>query len=250
MTNSNGRVGKRFAPFMLAALVVGFVPVGTGMIGSTSVVADTTLPASPARVGLGAADIFVSSFTILGGPAVTCTRSTTSGDVGVASTTAFTNTGCTISGVIHAGDPLAAQAYTNFGAAYDAIAATACTGAPLTGTLAGRTLAPGVYCVSAEAKTGVLTLNGPATASWTFKVTDGAHTGAFTGTNFSVVLGGGATACNVTWWSEAAATLTDSDLKGSILSGAGLTLTRGSVAGRAMGKAGVTLTDVVSLSGC
>jgi hypothetical protein len=120
----------------------------------------------------------------------------------------------------------------------------------LTGTLAGRTLAPGVYCVSAEAKTGVLTLNGPATASWTFKVTDGAHTGALTGTNFSVVMAGGGVACNVIWWSEAAATLTDSDLKGSILSGAGLTLTRGRLVGRALAKAAVTLTDVASLSGC
>jgi hypothetical protein len=192
----------------------------------------------------------LSGFAILGGPAVTCTRSTTAGDVGVGSTAAFTNTGCTISGTIHAGDAAAAQAYTAYVTAYDAIAATACTGAPLTGTLAGRTLAPGVYCVSAEAKTGVLTLNGPATASWTFKIMDGAHTGALTGTNFSVVMAGGGVACNVTWWSEAAATLTDSDLKGSILSGAGATLTRGSLVGRAMAKAGVTLTDVVSLSGC
>src|ERR1044072_8853832 len=143
-----------------------------------------------------------------------------------------------------------AQAYTDYVAAYNQIAALTCTGATLSGTLAGRTLAPGVYCVSAEAKTGVLTLNGPATASWTFKIMDGAHTGALTGTSFSGVMAGGGVACNVTWWSEAAATLTDSDLKGSILSGAGVTLTRGRFVGRAMAKAAVTLTDVVSLGGC
>src|SRR5947208_1720776 len=108
----------------------------------------------------------VLRFAILGGPAVTCTRSTTSGDVGVASTTAFTNTGCTITGNIHAGDASAAQA------------------------------------------------------------------------------------CNVIWWSEAAATQTDSDLKGNILSGAAITLTRGSFVGRALAKAAVTLTDVRTLSGC
>jgi hypothetical protein len=192
----------------------------------------------------------VLSFAILGGPAVTCTRSTTSGDVGVASTTAFTNTGCTITGNIHAGDALAAQAYNDYLNAYNNIAATSCSGPVLTGTLAGRTLAPGVYCVSAEAKTGVLTLNGPATGSWTFKVTDGASTGAFTGTSFSIVLAGGAQACNVIWWSEAAATQTDSDLKGNILSGAAITLTRGSFVGRALAKAAVTLTDVRTLSGC
>jgi len=185
------------------------------------------------------------SFAILGGPAVTCTRSTTSGDVGVASSTAFTNTGCSISGNIHAGDALAAQAYNDYLGAYNNIAATSCSGALLTGTLAARTLAPGVYCVSAEAKTGTLTLNGPATGSWTFKVA-----GAFTGTSFFVVMAGGGQACNVIWWSEAAATQTDSDIKGNILSGAGLTLTRGSFVGRALAKAAVTLTDVRTLSGC
>jgi hypothetical protein len=187
----------------------------------------------------------VLRFAILGGPAVTCTRSTTAGDVGVASTTAFTNTGCTITGNIHAGDDFAAQAYNDYLTAYNNIAATPCSGALLTGTLAGQNLAPGIYCVSAEAKTGVLTLNGPDTASWTFKVA-----GAFTGTSLSVVLAGGAQACNVIWWSEAAATQTDSDLKGNILSGAEITLTRGSFVGRALAKAAVTLTDVRTLSGC
>jgi len=192
----------------------------------------------------------VLSFAILGGPAVTCTSSTTAGDVGVGSSAAFTNTGCSISGNIHAGDASAAQAYNDYLNTYNNIAATPCGGAVLTGTLAGRILAPGIYCVSAEAKAGVLTLNGPATESWTFKVTDGASTGALTGTGFSVVMAGGGQACNVIWWSEAAATLTDSDLKGNILSGAGLTLTRGTVVGRALAKAGVTLTGVTSLGGC
>lgn len=192
----------------------------------------------------------VLRFAILGGPAVTCTGSTTAGDIGVGSSAAFTNTGCSITGIIHAGDASAAAAYSDYLNTYNNVAATACDGAILTGTLAGRILAPGTYCVSAEAKTGVLTLNGPTTGSWTFKVTDGASTGAFTGTGFSVVMAGGGQACNVIWWSEAAATLTDSDLKGNILSGAAITLTRGTLVGRALGKAGVTLTGVTSLGGC
>src|ERR1051325_6469937 len=190
-----------------------------------------------ARVAAAQSGGGVLSFAILGGPAVTCTSSTTSGDIGVATTTAFTNTGCSVSGNIHAGDAVAAQAYNDYLNTYNNIAATACSGATLTGTLAGRILPPGIYCVSAEAKTGVLT----------FKVTDGASTGALTGTSFSVVMAGGGQACNVIWWSEAAATLTDSNLKGNILSGAGLTLTRGSIVGRALAKAGGTLTGVTSL---
>jgi hypothetical protein len=63
-------------------------------------------------------------------------------------------------------------------------------------------------------------------------------------------MAGGGQACNVTWWSEAAATLTDSDLKGNILSGAAITLTRGSFIGRTLAKAAVALTDVTTLGGC
>jgi hypothetical protein len=236
MKNSNGHAAKWYAPIMVAALVVGFAPAGTGITGTSSVGADTTFLAS--------------SFSVLGGPGVTCTTSATTGDLGVATTTAFTNTGCAISGTIHAGDAVAAQAYSDFGTAYNEIAALTCTGGSLTGTLAGQTLAPGVYCVSAVAKTGVLTLNGPADASWTFKVMDGATTGALTGTNFSVVMAGGGVACNVIWWTEAAATLTDSDFSGRILSGAGLTITRGRLVGQVFAKAAVTLTNVASLSGC
>src|SRR5437762_13682986 len=75
-----------------------------------------------------------------------------------------------------------------------------------TGTLAGQSLSPGVYCVSSEAKTGVLTLSGGSNATWLIKV----PSGALTGTNFFVVLAGGAQACNVTWWVDAAATMTTS----------------------------------------
>jgi hypothetical protein len=77
--------------------------------------------------------------------------------------------------------------------------------------------------------------------------------GALTGTNFSVVLAGGAEACNVTWWVDAAATMTDSRFLGSILAGAAITLTRGSFDGNAWaGAAGVgdvTITGT-ALAGC
>jgi hypothetical protein len=73
---------------------------------------------------------------------------------------------------------------------------------------------------------------------WTFKVAPG----AFTGTNFTVVMAGQAQACNVTWWTDAATTMTDSDLKGTILSGAAATLTRGTLIGSTHAKAGVTIT--------
>ena len=56
-------------------------------------------------------------------------------------------------------------------------------------------------------------------------------TGALTGTNFNVVLTGGATCNNdVLWWTAEAATLTDSVFTGNILAGADITVPRRSLA--------------------
>jgi hypothetical protein len=184
----------------------------------------------------------VESFAVLGGTAVTCTDSVVTGDVGVALSTAFTNTGCTIAGNIHAGDVVAAQAYSDFLLAYADLAAKPC-GTFLTGTLAGQRLAPGVYCFDAAATlTGQLTLDGPSDGIWIFKIgTFG--TGALTGTSFSVVMADGGQACNVYWQVAEAATMTDSVFQGNILAGAAVTITRGSLVGRALAKdAAVTMT--------
>jgi ice-binding like protein len=195
-----------------------------------------------------------SGFAVLANAAVTCTGGSIVGDVGTfqaAPPGAITVTeGCLISGASDIGGPAAVAAYNAFLAAYAALAPQAGDVCPIiTGTLAGQSFAPGVYCVSAEAKTGVVTLNGPANGVWVFKVAPG----AFTGTSFSVVLAGGAQACNVTWWVDAAATLTDSDLKGNVLAGAAITLTRGTFAGNAWaGAAGVgdVTTTGTAVVGC
>jgi len=182
-----------------------------------------------------------AGFSVLANAAVTCTGGSIIGDVGTFQTTppgAITQTeGCVIDGALDIGGPAAVTAYNAFLDLYAALAPQPGDVCPIiTGTLAGQSFAPGVYCVSAEAKTGVVTLDGPANGIWVFKVAPG----AFTGTSFSVVLAGGAQACNVTWWVDAAATMTDSDLKGNVLAGAGITATRGTFAGNAWaGAAGV-----------
>lgn len=198
------------------------------------------------------------SFAVLAGTAVTCTDSAITGDVGVVLPTGFTNTNCTVSGTVHAGDAAAIQAYADYLAAYLAVAEIPCT-VTLTGSLAGLTLTPGVYCFDAAATTtgGTLTLKGPVNGVWLFKVgTSGV--GALTGTNFSVVTSGGAQACNVTWWVAQDATLTDSNFQGTILAGADITTTRGTYNGDAFaGGTGssdiptgaVTLTGA-TLAGC
>jgi hypothetical protein len=206
-------------------------------------------------LSLGAASSFaVLSAAANGGGAVTCTNTppptTITGDVGSSGGAAsVVNTGCTINGAIVA--PVSAQVLADFNRAYDGLAGVSCDQF-LTGTLAGVTLTPGVYCFAAAAAlTGTLTLSGPADATWLFKIgTSG--TGALTGTDFKVVMSGGADPCNVTWWVAEAATMTTSNFIGTILAGAGITVTSGGVGtfdGRALGKAGVTITGG-TLTGC
>jgi hypothetical protein len=191
-----------------------------------------------------------SGFAVLsaapnGTGAVTCTDAPISGDVGSSGArVSVVTTRCSISGAIVA--PVPTQVVSDFNAAYAAVAPKPGDVCPIiTGTLADKVLTPGVYCVSAEAKTGVLTLSGPSNATWTFKVAPG----AFTGSSFTVVMAGGAQACNVTWWVDAATTMTDSNLKGTILSGAAITFSRGTYIGNALAKAAVTMTGVAA-TGC
>ena len=200
---------------------------------------DSTSPSSAALLahrqgGGGGGGAAASGFAVLANAAVTCTAASIIGDVGTFRTAppgAITQTeGCVITGAVDVGGAAAVAAYNAFLSAYAALAPQLGDNCPvIAGTLAGQTLAPGVYCVSAEAKTGVLTLRGGSNATWIIKV----PAGALTGTNFQVVLAGGAQACNVTWWVDAAATMTTSAFQGNILAGAGITFTGGTLNGNA-----------------
>ena len=218
---------------------------------STCLLATTALlggvaTASAAAPAMGTA----SAFAVLGGTNVTCTSGVVTGDIGVSPGGAvpYTNTGCTVTGATPpATDAAAVQARADFLSAYAATQAMSCS-QMLTGTLSGENLAPGVYCVSAEAKTGLLTLTGGVNDVWVFLVN-----GALTGTNFSVVMAGGAQPCNVYWAPSAATTMTTSSLKGYILAGdaigGSITLTGGTLAGSALANIAVTMTDA-SVIGC
>jgi len=214
---------------------------------STSLVATTALLAGAssalAQVPLGAA----SNFAILGGTAVTCTNGVVTGDVGVSPGSAYTNTGCTIAGVVPPATNSAAKtAHADFLDAYKALETTTCT--QMLSDLANVKLAPGNYCVDSVAKTGTLTLTGPSTGVWNFKVN-----GGLTGTNFSVVMAGGGLACNVFWAPTAGVTMTTSAFKGNILAGnaadGAITMTGGTLTGRALADVGVTLTGT-GVVGC
>jgi hypothetical protein len=192
--------------------------------------------ASPkAAGGLGAA----ARFAVLADTALTCTNSTVTGPVGVASSsTAVTQTGCTLTAQVAPG------AYAAFLSAYSGIAGSLTPCTVLTGTLAGVTLGPGTYCFDAAATlTGTLTLTG--TGPWLFEIGTGG-TGALTATNFTVV---GSNPCGATWWVRQAVTLTTSAFQGTILAGTDITLTGTSLAGRILATGAVTMTGG-NIAGC
>jgi hypothetical protein len=225
---------------------------------------DSTGPSSPTKAALAAnralslATVAASTgFAVLANAAVTCTNGTILGDVGTFQATPtgkVTLTTCPVTGAVHVGDAVAKAAFNAFLAAYTALAPKTgdCDAAhTLLSTIpASVTLAPGVYCTGAAltATDVTLTLNaaGNANAAWTFKI--GNLTGALTGTNFTVALANGASACNVTWWVSQAVTTTTSAFKGNILAGAAITL-GGSLNGNAWSKADVT-TTTTALTGC
>ena len=224
------------------------------MNGSAFAKADVTITGTALVGGTAAVSApppVTSGFAVLANAAVTCTDGTISGEVGTfkaVPTGAITLTSCLVTGKTHVGDSLAIPAYNGFLASYAAAATTPC-GQVLTGTLAGVTLAPGVYCFDAAATlTGLLTLNGPSTGSWVFKIGTGG-TGALTGTSFSVAMAGGGLPSRVTWWVAQGTTMTDSRFIGTILGGAGITLTRGSMNGSAWAKADVTITGTALAGG-
>ena len=197
---------------------------------------------------LGAASGFaVLSAAAEGGGAVTCTDSIITGDVGSSGSEAsIVQTNCVIDGAVVA--PVSEEVVTDFNSAYHELALAQCD--EVLTTLDGQILSPGVYCFDAAATStgGVLTLAGPSDGIWIFRIGT-LGTGALTGTDFTVVTANGAEACNVYWSVAEAATMTDSDFKGTILAGAGITITGGSFEGDAMAKAGVTLTGATS-TGC
>jgi hypothetical protein len=204
----------RFLGLVFLAIVAGAWPVaaqasgGTGSAAGFAVLADST--------------------------GLTCTNSTITGAVGVAtSTTAITNTGCTMQPV-----QVAAGAYAGLVSLYNGIGAHLTPCHILSGTLDGQSLPAGTYCFpAAAAPTGTLTLTG--TGPWLFEIgTSG--TGALSPTSFTVL---GSNPCNVTWWARQAVTIKDSVFQGTVLAGADITLTGTSLTGRVLAKGAVTMTD-------
>lgn len=206
--------------------------------------------ASPAPVGLGAAD----GFAVLAGTTVTSAGvSTVTGDLGVSPGTAVTGFGPgVVSGSTHAGDAGAAAAHADLATAYlDATGRS-----PLllaSGVLDGLTLTPGVHETGAAMSlAGTLTLDAEGDPGAVFILQAGSTLA--TATDSHVTLAGGAQACNVFWQVGSSATLgAASLLRGSILAFTSITIGAGvTIDGRALARDGaVTMdSDTVTVPQC
>ena len=196
-----------------------------------------------------------SGFAVLGGSTVTSTGlSVLTGDLGVSPGTAITGFGPgVVTGTIHAGDAVAAQAQSDLTTAYNGLAGLACNTNLTDQDLGGKTLTPGVYCFSSSAQlTGMLVLDaqGNPNAVFIFQIASTITTG----TDASVVMINGGRACNVFWQVGSSATLgTGTTFVGNIVAYASITLTTGvSLSGRALARTGaVTMdTDTISAGDC
>ncbi|AWS46556.1 ice-binding family protein [Streptosporangium sp. 'caverna'] len=211
---------------------------------ATGIVVTTphTASAVAAPVPLGAA----TNFAVLAGTTVTNTGpSIITGDLGVSPGSAVTGfpPGAVVGGTIHSNDMAAINAKAALTAAYNNAA-----GQPADATipteLGGTTRTPGVYNSAAGTFgiTGTLTLNaqGNPNAIFIFKT---AST-LITASGSTVVLTGGAQACNVFWQVGSSATLgTGSSFAGNILALTSITATTNvTVNGRLLARtAAVTL---------
>ncbi len=235
--------------FAIPLFALSIASASAGCLSSPD--APSEVASNQMALGMSASLGSASGFAVLANAAVTCTDGTISGGIGTllaAPAGSVTRTTCPVIGATDVGTATSIAAYDDSVAAYTALASPVCDRI-LTGTLADAILPPGVYCFAGAATlAGTLTLDGPSTGEWVFAVGTGG-TGALTATGLSMVMANGANPCNVTWRVPQAATLTDSAMVGTILSGAAITMTRGTLEGRAFAQADVTITGT-TVTGC
>jgi hypothetical protein len=186
------------------------------------------------------------SFAVLGASIVTNTGATgITGDLGVSPETSITGfPPGTVSGTIHSGDTVAAEAQVDAGIASLAFQAMTCD-TPLTGQDLGAVgpLGPGVYCFDTSAQlTGTLFLTGA--GPWTFQV----GSTLTTASNAAVIVTDAGSTCsgsNVFWQVGTSATVgVGTTFAGTILAGASVTVMTGAtVSGSVLALTGAVTLD-------
>jgi hypothetical protein len=224
--------------------------IGALMLGLLSALlfASSALGAS-ATVGLGSA----ASFSVLGGSTVTNTGPTTMfGDLGLSPGSSVTGAPHVL-GQTHVDDAVAIGAKNSLTTAYNNAASRPSNGSAGT-DLAGQVFLPGVRSASSSLllSSGSVTLDAQGNPDAVFIFQIGST--LITGSNTSVVLVGGAQACNVFWQVGSSATLgTGTRFVGTIMASATITAnTAATIHGRLLARTGaVNLdTNTITTSNC
>jgi len=202
--------------------------------------------AGEAPVNLGSA----ATFGVLAATTVTSTGATTvDGDLGVSPGTTVTGSP-TVTGTLHLGDPIAAQAQLDLTVAYNDGAGRSVAPITVAGNLGGQTLAPGLYtsATSLEISSGDLTLDaaGDPNAVWIFQM----GSTLVTTVGRQVVLSGGAQAANVFWQVGSSATIGGSSVfKGTIMANQSITMNTGAtLEGRALARNAAVALDANTIA--
>jgi hypothetical protein len=202
-----------------------------------------------ATVGLGSA----ASFSVLGGSTVTNTGPTTMfGDLGLSPGSSVTGAPHVL-GQTHVDDAVAIGAKNSLTTAYNNAASRPSNGSAGT-DLAGQVFLPGVRSASSSLllSSGSVTLDAQGNPNAVFIFQIGST--LITGSNTSVVLVGGAQACNVFWQVGSSATLgTGTRFVGTIMASATITAnTAATIHGRLLARTGaVNLdTNTITTSNC
>ena len=211
---------------------------------------------SPAPAGAATAiDLGTAgSFGVLAGSGITNSGDTRiTGDVGsFGSSTAMTGfESVTLIGVNHGGDAVTQQAKDDLTTAYDQAFASA-PATDVATELGGRTLTPGVYRSDTLGITGTVSLDmqGDPNAVFVFQ----AGSTLITAAASSVVVLGGATACNVFWQVGSSATFgANSTFVGNVLAAQSISVGDGTtVHGRLLARVGAVtlLHDTINATTC
>ena len=235
-TRSRGHVG---VSIRWCGPLLGLGAAGLMLFSAVPVAAATT-------VYLGRSN----SFAVLAGtPNVTNTgASTILGSLGVSPGSAVTGfpPGTVSDGTIHTADGVAAGAQSDLITAYNHAAAEGPVTATEPANLSGLTLTAGVYQTSSDGALsvtgGTLTLDGGGNPNAVFIFQTASS--LITGTS-SVVMTGGASACNVFWQVGSSATLNGASFAGTVMALTSITVGSGvTVNGRVLARNGdVTLID-------
>ena len=207
--------------------------------------------AAATAINLGSA----TPYAVVAGTTITNTGSSViTGNIGLSPGTSITGfPPGLVAGTTGAADATSLAAQTSATAAYGVAAGATPFTTVAGGNIGGTTLSPGVYeAASAMQLTGPVTLNAGGDASAVFIFQAGST--LTTASGASVVLEGGAQACNVFWQVGSSATLgSTTSFVGTILALASVTLNSGAtVDGRLLAQTGaVTLNDnIITVPTC